>query len=90
MSAWVGYEGRGALAAWGRSPRTILRLPPEISRRLSAKRAGRMEAEINEHPVNLSLTRAPASRSLLYLIASMQTLATQTRRINTMIVGPAE
>lgn len=90
MSAWVGYESRGALVAWGRSPRAILRLPPETSRSLSAKRAGSMEVEINEHPVNLSLTRAPANRGLLDLIASIQTVANQTRRINTMVVGPAE
>ena len=61
MSAWVGYEGRGAFVAGRRSPRAILRLPPEISRSQPATHAGRIEAEITEHPVNLILTRAPAN-----------------------------
>lgn len=42
---------------WGRSTYTILRIPAQVPRQLGSSR--RVEGEINDHPVNLALTRAP-------------------------------
>ena len=44
---------------WGNSVYTVLRLPPEITDALTAEGAKRVEGEINDHPVNLALTKAP-------------------------------
>lgn len=77
MRARVTYDGRIETVAWGRSTSTILRLPPETSEGLTAMPAKRVEGEINEPPVNLSRTRAPADYGLLYQIASAQTDATE-------------
>ncbi len=45
--------------AWGRATYTILRLPDPVAEALHAAGARRVEGEINEHPVNLALSRAP-------------------------------
>jgi len=59
MSAYLSFEGRVEPMEWGKSVYTVLRVPPEIAETLAAEGAKRVEGEINEHPVNLALTKAP-------------------------------
>lgn len=73
MTEWLTFEGRVEAVKWGRATYTLLILPSEIAKALEALRARRVEGEINDHPVNLALSRAPvvdgvflwAGRSLL-------------------------
>lgn len=58
MSDWVSFEGVVEPLDWGKATYTILRLPDEAVAALGA--AKRVEGEINEHWVNLALSRAPA------------------------------
>ena len=44
---------------WGDSVYTVLPLPDDISDALAALGAKRVEGEINDHPVNLAITKAP-------------------------------
>ena len=53
------FEGRVEPMEWGKSVYTVLRLPPDITHALEAEGAKRVEGEINDHPVNLALTKAP-------------------------------
>ena len=53
------FEGRVEPMEWGKSVYTVLRLPPDITHVLEAEGAKRVEGEINDHPVNLALTKAP-------------------------------
>lgn len=57
MSDWVSFEGVVEPLDWGKATYTILRLPDEAVAALGA--AKRVEGEINEHWVNLALSRAP-------------------------------
>jgi hypothetical protein len=59
MSDWLRFEGRIEPLEWGRATYTILRLPPAVADALAAGKARRVEGEINDHPVNLALSRAP-------------------------------
>jgi Bacteriocin-protection, YdeI or OmpD-Associated len=59
MTGWVSFEGRVEPLVWGRSTYTILRLPTDAVTVLVAQGAKRVEGEMNDHPVNLALTRAP-------------------------------
>ena len=59
MSDWVVFEARVEAVDWGRATYTLLRLPDEVAGALLAQGAKRVEGEINEHPVNLALSRAP-------------------------------
>jgi hypothetical protein len=59
MSDWLRFEGRIEPLEWGRATYTILRLPPAVADTLAAGKARRVEGEINDHPVNLALSRAP-------------------------------
>jgi hypothetical protein len=56
---WLTFEGRVTAVEWGRTTYTLLILPAEIADALAALGAKRVEGEINDHPVNLSLSRAP-------------------------------
>lgn len=58
---WVEFEGRVEPLLWGRATYTILPLPPRIAADLQARGAKRVEGEINDHPVNLALARAPVA-----------------------------
>lgn len=58
MTGWVVFEGAVEPVIWGKATYTILRLPDEAVAALGAAR--RVEGEINEHSVNLALSRAPA------------------------------
>lgn len=42
---------------WGKATYTVLRIPPEVVDALGKTK--RVEGEINDHPVNLALTKAP-------------------------------
>jgi hypothetical protein len=57
MTDYVTFEGRIEPMLWGTKTYTVLRLPPDVVSALGATR--RVEGEINDHPVNLALTRAP-------------------------------
>ena len=59
MSSYFEFEGRIVPMEWGTSVYTVLPLPDHISKALSAEGAKRVEGEINDHPVNLALTKAP-------------------------------
>jgi hypothetical protein len=59
MTDWLTYEGRIEPVEWGRATYTVLRVPPAVAEALEAKGARRVEGEINDHPVNLALSRAP-------------------------------
>lgn len=59
MADWVEFEGRVEPLSWGKATYTILRLPPAVAAALSAGGARRVEGEINDHAVNLALSRAP-------------------------------
>jgi hypothetical protein len=57
MSDYITFTGRVEPLVWGKSTYTILRLPPVVAAALHP--AKRVEGEVNDHPVNLALTRAP-------------------------------
>lgn len=59
MSDWLDFEGRVEPLEWGRATYTILRLPPPVAAALEAAGARRVEGEMNDHPVNLGIARAP-------------------------------
>ncbi|TAG29579.1 MAG: DUF1905 domain-containing protein [Rhodobacterales bacterium] len=57
MSDYITFMARVEPLVWGKSTYTILRLPPDVAAALHPAR--RVEGEVNDHPVNLALTRAP-------------------------------
>jgi hypothetical protein len=59
LTDYITFEGRVEPVEWGRATYTILRLPPDVVGALGKTR--RVEGEINDHPVNLALTRAPVT-----------------------------
>lgn len=59
MSEYYDFEGQITPMEWGKSVYTILRLPDDVANALEAEGAKRVEGEINDHPVNLALTKAP-------------------------------
>ncbi|MEL6684187.1 MAG: YdeI/OmpD-associated family protein [Pseudomonadota bacterium] len=59
MSEYLSFEGRVIPLEWGKSVYTVLPVPDDIATELHAQGARRVEGEINDHPVNLALTKAP-------------------------------
>ncbi len=59
MTDFITFEGRVVPMIWGDSTYTVLPLPADVSNSLAAQGARRVEGEINDHPVNLALTKAP-------------------------------
>jgi hypothetical protein len=57
MTGFICFEGRIETVNWGRATYTILPLPQPVVEALGKTR--RVEGEINAHPVNLAMTRAP-------------------------------
>ena len=57
MSDWIAFEGAVEPVVWGKATYTVLRLPDAVVAALGTAR--RVEGEINEHWVNLALSRAP-------------------------------
>lgn len=60
MEDYLAFSGAIEPMEWGRSVYTVLRIPPEVAAPLHAIGARRVEGEINDFPVNLALTKAPA------------------------------
>ncbi|MEL7114608.1 MAG: YdeI/OmpD-associated family protein [Pseudomonadota bacterium] len=59
MEDYVSFEGMVEPMEWGDSTYTVLRLPDDVLCTLEAQKARRVEGEINDHPVNLAITKAP-------------------------------
>jgi hypothetical protein len=59
VNDWLTFEGRVEVIMWGRATYTVLRLPADVAGKLAALGAKRVEGEMNDHPVNLALSRAP-------------------------------
>ena len=57
MTDWVSFEAVVEPVVWGKATYTLLHLPDEAVAALGP--AKRVEGEINEHWVNLALSRAP-------------------------------
>ncbi|WP_050529624.1 YdeI/OmpD-associated family protein [Pseudaestuariivita atlantica] len=57
MTGYVTFTARIVPMEWGDSTYTVLPLPDDVRAALGP--AKRVEGEINEHPVNLAVTRAP-------------------------------
>lgn len=67
MSNWIAFEGRVVAMEWGDSVYTVLPLPDDVSRVLTAQSATRVEVELNDVPFNLTITRAPViDQAFLY------------------------
>ncbi len=60
MSGYHAFEGQIVAMDWGNSTYTVLPIPPDIADALAREGAKRVEGELNDHPVNLALTTAPA------------------------------
>ncbi len=57
MQDYVTFDARVEPMVWGKSTYTILRVPDHIVDALGKTR--RVEGEVNDHPINLAITRAP-------------------------------
>ncbi len=67
MSKWYSFSGRIVPLEWGDSVYTVLPLPDDISGELAKEGARRVEIELNDHPLNLALTKAPViSQTFVY------------------------
>ncbi len=64
MTDWVSFEASVQPMVWGKATYTVLPLPPDAAAALLAQGAKRVEGEINDHPVNLALSRAPVIEGL--------------------------
>lgn len=60
VNGWLSFIGRIEPMEWGKSTYTVLPIPDDITRALRASGAKRVEIELNDHPFNLALTKAPA------------------------------
>lgn len=60
MNEWLSFVGRVEPMEWGNSTFTILTLPEEIVLELARRNTRRVEIELNDHPFNMALTKAPA------------------------------
>ncbi|MEJ8562768.1 DUF1905 domain-containing protein [Yoonia sp. GPGPB17] len=58
MDDYLSFEAQVEPLEWGKSVYTILRLPDDVAEVLASQGAKRVEGEINDHPVNLALTKA--------------------------------
>lgn len=59
MSADHTFEGRIVPMEWGKSVYTVLPVPDDIAAALARAGAKRVVGEINDHPINMALTKAP-------------------------------
>ncbi len=59
LSEWLSFTGRVVLLEWGKSVFTVLPIPDEVAATLASSGAKRIEIELNDHPFNMALTKAP-------------------------------
>ncbi|RED12865.1 YdeI/OmpD-associated family protein [Pontivivens insulae] len=59
MSDWVAFEGEIVAMEWGNSTYTVLPIPDEVIEDPALADARRVEVELNDHPFNMALTKAP-------------------------------
>ena len=57
MTDYITFDGTVEPMEWGKATYTVLRVPDDVVTALGRTR--RVEGEINDHPVNLALTKAP-------------------------------
>ena len=57
MSDYTNFEGAVEPMEWGKATYTVLRIPLDVLDAIGPTK--RVEGEINDHPVNLALTKAP-------------------------------
>ncbi|MEM8729226.1 MAG: YdeI/OmpD-associated family protein [Pseudomonadota bacterium] len=60
MDDWISFTGRVVAMEWGDSVFTVLPIPDDVMEVLARDGARRVDIELNECPLNLALTRAPA------------------------------
>lgn len=60
MTTWHCFDATVEPAAMGRATYTLIRLPDVVSAAFAGQGVKRVEGEINEHPVNLALSRSSA------------------------------
>lgn len=59
MAEWIVFEGRIVPMEWGDSVYTVLPLPDDVREQLEVQGAKRVDVELNDHPFNMALTKAP-------------------------------
>ncbi|MEM9716544.1 MAG: YdeI/OmpD-associated family protein [Pseudomonadota bacterium] len=59
MDDYLYFEGQIRPMEWGDSIFTVLPIPKDITDTLSASGARRVDIELNDHPFNMALTKAP-------------------------------
>jgi hypothetical protein len=64
LSDWIEFSGRIVPMEWGESVYTVLPIPDDIAVALAKLGAKRVEVEINDHALNLALTKSPAIESV--------------------------
>ncbi len=57
VTDYITFEGAVEPIEWGKATYTVLRIPAEIVEAIGPTR--RVEGEINDHPINMALTKAP-------------------------------
>lgn len=62
MAEIFSFETRVEPMVWGSATYTILPLPLDVAAALECIGAKRAEGELNDHPINLALTKAPATQ----------------------------
>lgn len=56
---YLSFDGQIEPVQWGNATYTMLPVPNDVAAELLARGARRVEGEINDHPINLALSRAP-------------------------------
>lgn len=59
MPDYISFDATIEALVWGKNTYTILRIPDDVAAALKAQGARRVEGEINDHPVNLALSKSP-------------------------------
>jgi Bacteriocin-protection, YdeI or OmpD-Associated/Domain of unknown function (DUF1905) len=66
MTDYVTFEAFVVAMPWGKATYTVIRIPSDIAASLENAGAKRVEGEINEHPVNLAISKAPVFEGLFF------------------------
>ena len=59
MDQWLSFLGRVMPMEWGKNVYTVLPLPEDIAMELERQGTRRVDIELNDHPFNVALTKAP-------------------------------